>query len=464
MKILLNKVIILNILILFILFFIFNIEDINFSYYQILLLNLYGCIFILSLKKNYTIITLFLIALFVFQYGRVVLIPLLFKEKSINISWFHYYMFSKETIIFIYELLFYNLIGIFLGISLFKEKNQYTEARIPVFLLKMKKVIIVILFFSFIFFCINNINYIKSLYLEGNYIDIYLGKNFVNSNFFIRIVGAIFYPLLIISMAIYRKDKKVKYLIYSLFLIANFIFSLKGSRSYFVNALFVIIFLTLKKIDIKKIFLITLISITLIYFSQIMNNIREKDDFNFNTHKIFKEFIIQQGITGTFLGLLNDKPELFERKIPYIFSSIIGKKIKSQKEEKINILDAGNIELCHQLSARSNYKMYTQGYGMGGNYIIEMYDFLGKYGIVFLSFLHTYFSLYFFMNIKKFIFWKQILLILILDGYFLIPRGTYFPFIHRVRLSYIFIIYIIFKISYKFLKQRGNNEKYIICD
>lgn len=441
------------ILIVIICIFSTNILDkLDLKYYQMFILNIYIFTILLSIKKKYIVIILFLVSLFVFMYGRIVLLPLIFEDK-ITISWFHYYDISEMTLYFIYKILIYNLFGIILGILYFKPKiYRYRNTLI----LKNKKIILLFLFFTLIFFCLNNYSYLKKLYAVGAYLDIYLGKNF-SSQGIVRMLGIAFYPLLIISISLYNEDK-CKNLLLFLYLFSNFIFSLSGSRAAFINSVFVVIYFSIKKIKIRNLIILVCCFLSLITFSQMLLLYRSHNKVQIKTEKIFKEFIFQQGITGTYLALLKDKPELFIRKLPYIFST---KKPKSQLDNSIDILGGNRIELAHQLSIRSNYSMYKKGMGMGGNYIIEMYDLGKEYGVLILSFFHTYIALYFFQNINRYRYLFRIFIFLCLDQYFLMPRASYLPEIFRPRTYCTVIIYFIIILIIKMSIKRRKIEKNI---
>ena len=105
MKILKSDLIVCFLLLLLAIVFTYIVENLNVQYYQLLILITYVLAVLYSMKKDFVIITLFLFSLFIFQYGRLVLLPLLFN-KEITISWFRYYEFSQETVKFIYKILF----------------------------------------------------------------------------------------------------------------------------------------------------------------------------------------------------------------------------------------------------------------------------------------------------------------------------------------------------------------------
>lgn len=430
------------------------------KYYQFFIFLFFiFCLFI-SLKKNYIIMLLFLISLFTFVYGRIILLPILFNEE-ITISWFHYYKISNETLYFVCKLLFYNLFGIYLGMIFFNKK-KYKKIKMEHFY--SSKIFFIILNICFIFFLIRNYIFLKNFYMYGNYLDIFLGnlRQYATYSNYIRVLSAIFQPLLIIFIAFYinKENKKMKLFLFFLYGISSFMFSLIGRRIFFINSIFVILFLSIKKIKFKHVFISILIFLQLIFFSQIMSSYRnEKEVNNINLETMVKDFIKGQGITGTFLALLKDKPELFERKMPYIFSSFMGKTLESQSDDSVDVKLPGRINLAVQLSARSNYSMYKQGFGMGGNYIIEMYDLGKEYSVIILSFLFTYFSLYFFQNIHDFSFFFRSILIFILNGYFSIPRSSYFPNIFSINFLYILIIFLGIIFLEKILPILGGKQK-----
>lgn len=452
MKILKSDLIVCFLLLLLAIVFTYIVENLNVQYYQLLILITYVLAVLYSMKKDFVIITLFLFSLFIFQYGRLVLLPLLFN-KEITISWFRYYEFSQETVKFIYKILFYNILGILFGMLLFKSTKISKIYKKKELSPKTKQIFFYILIICFVFFIINNFLFLKIFYSYGGYLNYYLGVEIPKVNIFIRITSAVFYPLLIILLAYYHENKKDKYLLYFLFFSTNFIFSLKGARSPLFSSVFILFYLNVKKFKIKNLIVIFCCCSCLIMSLGFFSNIRREEiEKNFGIKERVNEFILSQGITGSFIGLLKDKPELFERKVPYIFSSILGKKINSREDK--NILLPGNINLDTQMSARSNYSMFKNGYGMGGNYIIEMYDLGKTFGILILSFIHTYLSLYFFQNLNKFNYYFKVLLFFVLDYYFLIPRASYFPNIFNIKLGYIVFIYLIILIIDKFFKRK----------
>lgn len=447
-----------SIVIIFIICFYFCSFLQNYFLLQAIILLFFFHISLYTIRCNNLIILLFLISLFTFQYGRIVLLPFVFQEK-ITISWFRYYEFSKETIVFIYELLFYNLIGIYLGTLIYKNKFKLKETskkinnRIPIYL-------ILILLISFVFFLINNISYALFLKKNFSYVDIYINIIANNNNVFIRSISAIFYPLLIILFSYFTRNKKINFLLCFLLLISGLCFTMIGARNHLISAIFFIIYYLLTnfniRLKIKHIIYILLLGLILIFFSQyygsyrLGHKLKEKNSF-----VILKTFIYEQGITGTYLGLLKDEPKLFERKIPYIFSSITGEKVIQNEEGYEKAIRSKNMNIGTHLSARANKNLFLNGAGMGGNYILEMYDFGGKYGIIILSLLHTYISLYLFNKINKFKFFSRIVLVyILLNGYFFIPRGNYLPNIFSQRFLYIVILYFMIKIIKTLFKER----------
>ena len=350
-----------------------------------------------------------------------------------------------------YNLIFLNLTGNYFGILLYNTYNNFEKKIKIIYRKKIPKWLILLLLFSFIFFLINNMYYISYFKENFTYVDIYKQNIGNKNNIIIRLLSAIFYPMLIIAFSYFSRNRKVNFILCLLLLVSNFCFSIIGSRSYIIGATFFIIYYLYinfdMKLRIKKLGSILILGLILIVFSQYFANYRMNEKFQeTNYMKILKNFIYEQGITGTFLGLLKDKPELFQRGIPYILSSITGENVFQTKEGYEVAVKSKNINLIVQMSARSNKILFLEGAGMGGNYIIEMYDFLEEKGILFLSFLHTYVSLYLFSNIKKFNFEKRIFLnYILLNGYFLIPRVNFFPNIFSKRLVYILLFYLFIK-------------------
>lgn len=416
------------------------IVDLTSFQYQLIILIIYFFTIIIALRKNYIVAILYLISLFMFMYGRLILLPLFDQNTTIMITWFKNYSFTNDTVIFIYKILLCNIFGILFAILSFR-KNKIVSQKI--FMPNIiKKILFNSLIVTGIFFCINNYFYIKNLYMNGRYLDIYLGENFYSTNFIFLLIGFVFYPILIVILSLYGNDKKYNKIFFGIYIATNFVYSLRGPRSSLIASIFVVIYFTIKKIKIKNVIQLIVIFFILVFFSQFMLGFRGKykDDIRF--HRIVKEFIYQQGITGTYLGLLKDNKQLFQRKIPYLFSSVFGKSPSSQADKKIDVLSPGNISLKIQLSARTNYSMYRSGMGMGGNYIIEMYDLAGNIGIFILSFLHMYLGLWIFIDLDRFKPFMKAFFILMLERYFISGRTSFFPEMPLYTSLCICIIYI----------------------
>lgn len=423
---------------------------ININNKAIVLLIFFLLIVGISIIKNQIIIFLFLVSLFIFQYGN-----LLLNTNNLRIFGFINYKISKETIILIYNLLFFNLSGIFFALitkdkikkTFFNKNNNHKDNN------QMIKIIIIFAIISFFPYIYNNFKTYLLYKTNYSYVDLYSIK-IIGSNIFIRIIGSLYYPSILIGLSLFDKRKKYFIFFISNLLIYGIIGSVYGARNILIQMIFFIIcyyyILYEKKIKLKNYFIICILGVVLIYFSQFMSENRNKTNVSLKQDTI-KTFVYNQGITGLYLALLFDYPNLFDREIPYIFSSIFGEKEVKSKEK---ILASGNIKLEKQLSARVNYSFYEKGYGMGGNYIIEMYDFGKKLGVFILSFLHILFIKKVYRNnIKKYNLLYRILLLYYLNTvYFITPRASYFPDIFSIRLLEIFILFLFLSFLDRFLK------------
>lgn len=422
---------------------------------------------LLSYLNNQMITFLFLGSLFLFQYGRIILLPLFGYE--VEMTWFHYIKFSLETDIFVTDLLFINLLGIYIGnliskknnikLTLSKEKNE-----------NIKKKIIFILIFLFLPFYFKFSFEILSTLKNLEYIDYYrIGMSNLNkSNFLEKICYNIYLFTIFFGLSLKKLSKKEKLFFIILNIINTFFTALRGTRAIFLaNICFSIWYLSREKIiklDIKKLIIIGISLFSLIIGLQ---NFREKKEVisnNSSITKILEKVIRSQGTTGTFLCLLKEKTEIFEKdKIPFIISNLIGLRLKPQNKENSNkIINSNNVVLADKMSVTLNRDKYIEGKGMGGNYIIEMFDLGGKFGIIFLSTILTLFLNFIDRNYNSFSWITRSFFIFIIPKIFLIPRFNYFIYIpikDLIRFLFVYFLIIVLSEILKNKKMESNFEK-----
>lgn len=431
---------------------------------NILIIYIYINLILLSYLKKYILIFIFLNSLFLFQYGRIVLLPLFNIELVLN--WFTYIKVREETATFINSILIINLLGIILGmlIKIKKRSRKYLRKN------KIKKNIIFIILTVFAFFYFKENILILKILSKYSYLEYYkLGSGyFYQNNIIEKACYNIFLFTLPFALALEETSKKEKIFLIILNLLDSFIITLRGGRSAFLACIcFSIWYLynqKILKINLKKI-----ISIGMIFFILIvgLENYRNKEKIikEFSILKITKEVIYSQGTTGTFLALLKEKPEIFEKnKVPYIFSSLIGFRSKQQDEKTYDkIVSSKNVVLANRMSTSLNKKLFLSGAGIGGNYLMEMYLFGGMIGIVFLSALQTMCLNFIDKNYNNFSWLIRSFLIMIIPKIFLVPRNNYLIYIPFIDIAKFFFVYFLIIISTQILegvshaKYKNNN-------
>lgn len=422
---------------------------------KLTVLLIYILLILVSYLKNQIITFLFLGALFLFQYGRCILLPLFGYE--IEMTWFYYTKFSLETDIFVTNLLFINLIGVCIGnllpIPQIKMKGKLSFE-------SEKKIIFIFIFLTIAFYFKSSfeiINFLKKISYNDFYkIGVY---NINKSNIIEKVCYNIYFFSILFGLSLKNLSKSNKIILILLNIINTFLIALRGTRAIFIAAICFSVWYLIKekvlKINIKKLFLIGGIIFILIVG---LENLRENKKFilnSFSVSKIVERVLYSQGVTGTYLCLLKEEPQIFKKdKIPFIFSSLIGLRLKSQtKEDYDKIMSSQNVVLAEKISASLNKEMYLDGNGMGGNYIIEMYDFGEKIGILFFSAALIVFFNFIDKNYNNFIWIIRAFLLFLIPKLFLIPRCNYFIYFPFLEIIEFLFVYFLITISTKILKK-----------
>lgn len=422
----------------------------NIRILRILVLIIYFITLFLSykIKKSNYIVMLFLITLFIFQYGRINFLWILGDYKE-QMNWFVYDLFTDETKIFVNKLLFFNILGTFIGVlyCVIKKEEKIEEKIEGKKQIRYIRNTIIICICLLPIFLIREYSILKKLY-QISYADIYkIGIPSLNSNnFFLNYIGTIYQCTVFLIFALVPKKNNHKIIMSVLYIITIFIFSLRGARSNLFSGIFMLIwyyhYFYEKKI---KIIAVSSIFIFLIIISNIVESYRN-NNFN-NNQNIFIEkienFIYSQGITGTLLSIPQTHPEIFVgEKVPYIISSFTGEKIVSQGLEYNKVEKSKNIHLAQKMSYKLNKSLYISGAGVGGNYILEMFDFGKNIGIFFLSALFIIAIQYYSESIKKSNkIWMKAFLISQVSSIFMVPRENY---IFLSNIKYIIIYIVVF--------------------
>lgn len=360
--------------------------------------------------------------------------------------------FDKEISKFIYELLIINSIGILIGILLIyfkKDKKNIT--------LKENKLLLNFLFYifclSFGYVFIENIEYVKKVIKIG-YAASYRMENIKTFSYYLI---TLFNFLIIIYLSLKPSFKIKMKIILTLYIFLLFISSFSGSRGVFlIGLVFFIWYLeVLEKFKIKKRHMVILAFLIFIY-SDIISTVRESygDDLNVKSKinmKIIempKKFLESQNGTAQMLGYIKKFPEIIdgENYGKMIFSSfyIFYNSFFNPEINLVGKIDENigkKVSNFSRVSYIVNSKFVKEGYGVGGNYIIEMYEISKELGVFLFSILFV-FIIYYLENIfkKNTSIYKNIFIILVFQKIFYAPRSHYFDFNIRMYI-YICIMY-----------------------
>ncbi|MFR9018586.1 MAG: O-antigen polysaccharide polymerase Wzy [Fusobacterium sp.] len=452
MKINLIDKIIIFFIIIFIIFrglsiIIFNFEILNIL--RLLLLIIY-IIFVFKCYKNQKLIlVLFLISLFTFQYGRLIYLPLL--GKKVIMTWFTTIIPRLETLFFIIDILFWNLLGIIIAEKLYNPSRIIKNNFLKKNTLRNQILlgIILILFIPYLKFSIDILKSLNSFKYE----DIYrLGiQYFYKQN--TSLIEQIFYSVFLVSisfgLALSNSTKKSKIFFIIMGNIGYFLIALRGNRGLFITFLFFsfwyLDYFKIIKLNIKKIVVFMIILLIPIIMISKYRHSKQIDIIDFSIIKNVNDVLYSQGTTGSYLVLLNERKEIFQQEhIKYLISGISGYRVKKQDTEAYNeIMNLRNVNLDHKLSSVLNKKLFLKGNGMGGNYIIEMYDFGGNIAVFLLSFLLTLFFIKIDASIFKYNFLIKGTMLYYFPKIFFIPRNNYFIHIRILDICKIIFVYFL---------------------
>jgi hypothetical protein len=389
----------------------------------------------------------FLGGLFVFMYGYVVLSPLLTGELPV-MTWFAHIQFTPKSDLFVLLMLFLNIAGIVFGMLV----NLGDNVKIKIIDYQntannsIMKLLLILSILSLPFIIKRQIHLLNNIKKLG-YTSLYLGKAEDDLTLLENVFTTLYRVCCTLNILFISRKNKYSLLIIVLYLILGILTSLSGSRSDLFGVILFLVgcycLLFNKKIKITLIFFFLILFPLL---SAIMNLISGRSD----EFKLVNLFIEGLGGTGAYLVLAFEKPFLFlNNHVPYIFAPIIGDNFGPQSEQSYTLIMAStNVSMGAKLSAILDRNLFVSGAGMGGNYILEMYDFLEMPGIFFLSMISIMIIIFF---SKKYIVsnkYMKIILSIIFVRLPLIPRATYFS----INIGYILRMLGLYILLFSFIK------------
>lgn len=202
-------------------------------------------------------------------------------------------------------------------------------------------------------------------------------------------------------------------------------------------------------LKIKK---LVILMLSIVFFGSWMNLYRSGYAMNSDLLKTFIHFFEDQGVSLLVLiHYIDFKDQFTNNGVSFIFAPIIDfllsikhSNIHMQTEEGIRVYK----NLALQLSYFLNKELFLKGYGIGGNFLAEFYEFLNLrlFGVAIWSFFSGYFIPKLFEILKK---TKIGLIFLFLNlGYITyISRSCLFRFDYSftTRICFLYILFNLFK-------------------
>ncbi len=410
------------------------------------------------------LLILFFISNTIFMYGSI-----LFKEPNdIRGLFFDPYYFSLDTYMFIIQNLYFNLSGFVFGLFLVEifsksDKSLYIEKKDK--LNKYDKKIATILFYgigiamaiSFIFAYEKISLLLVSTYLEARKYD----------SLYLRLYHVFFIPLLLLALSLRVNVTQKKKLFFLLFVEAV-ISGLQGARGGFVVSIMFYIwyssFVFGNKINIFKAILYAIFFTISITILSALRSDSHEISVALNIGDTITDIAIEQGSSVALIGYYVDYPIIQNNpsSVPFIFGVFDNFYLLLFDKETHHLnassaIYAKNSSIVGQrISAVTNPNLYESGAGLGGNYILEEYNFMGFFGIVLLTALYVYML---HCSQAIIIYSNSILLKIILLGFiyysFFMPRTQYFV-LGVTQIGAIFLVYFFYVILSNYLRKGTN--------
>ena len=401
---------------------------------------------------------IFLYTLFLFNFTRVFLDIVGYKEFGWATKFANYYFFYDVRIeiinVFLLVLLFTHL-GFFIGII--NETESEMKSRVT---LKNRKIYTDFGMFLFIialpalaYKMFIQLRIILQAGYEAYYTGILKG---VDYPFFTKGSGTIMtigFLIFLISVPSKKKFLTVS----SLYLMVKLLDSFKGARAIFLTQLLFIMwyYAQVYGIKIKMKTMGKLVGFTVI-FSQLLVSVRSKKVFSLDLINTVYNFLFSQGVSYLVLGYTID----FKSRIvgqgpyPYVFQGIFG--FKPQSLETLTTTNS----LADKLTYLLNPTAYLKGEGIGSNYIAEMYD-LGYLWIIIISVLLGIFI----VKYEKYVVKNRFLLLTsyyFIPNLFYIPRGSFFGealIKNMIMLISVYVLIFGFDYMYRKIEEKYNDRK-----
>lgn len=225
--------------------------------------------------------------------------------------------------------------------------------------------------------------------------------------------------------------------------------SLKGGRA-FLFAFVLTIPLLYKKLfnkEFKKglLIIIAIILVVMAIFVQYFrSNVKIVGDISF--FDILASFLYGQGTTiGVPLLYLENQENLPYHNYPFIFAPLVNTLLRrggAASLQVIKIINTASLLLTYYV----NPKLFFMGNGLGDNFLTEMYDFGGYFGVIFLSVVFAFILRY--IDNKKTFKGFELCFVFYLYQYILfLPRNSFFGIMQQLK-YYVLLFFTILVIDF----------------
>lgn len=456
-----NKILELVMLTLFcliiIIIFLFN-NNIYLIEVGILCIYLYGWITFFYYKEKAIGFIIFWISILFFNLTKI-FFELFGIEKWEKTLWWIDHRYSTDAKEYTLIIIFLTLYSVLLGKFFTNKTNKIKNKKYNIKISKLSwNINFIIFLYSIGIFLLKTMNELKIIYKFG-YVSIYTG-----------ILNKVKYPVwykgnsILIKVSFYTliisKMKKKYFLFYSsIYLGVYFLSALKGQRLFFISELLFIIYLYIKIYSIKINFRFYLkygvIILLILFFIFFIEAYRGNNSI---TNLKIIERLNSYSSNLDIITLYLDFQDKGLKKFNYFFAPVIDGvnnilHYSVFKSGYTEVYLKYRHELQIQLSAFLNKSLYLKGYGLGGNYLADIYSTFGIIGIFMVNFIIGYFLFqdYIFFNNKYLI----ILYMYFFKKLIYAPRGSLLFLPHEVVMiwGYLFIL--------SFMKRRIKNVKIV---
>lgn len=365
---------------------------------NIIHINLYIIIFSIlmnlafkGIAKRYLCFSFFL-CFFIFLMGQKI-----FTEKSNVFLTFVRTELNYEQYLIFLTLLSCGIIFTYYGYCYFQ--SQYKQEKKKVFTSENYSLLNVVrvLYFTTLPFAL----YMQVAIVIAKSTLSYTGGYLINVDIpiIVRIANYIFSAVTMVYLAVKPSKKEMMFVLFAFLVIYGSIQIFQGRRALFATTLLFIIWYLIKYYNIVKIRkkywiigIISIIGISLLFF--VVEQQRSVDKASVSSvFDIVRDLMISTGGSDSVIANTIVQYNNFSNsRISYLINPIVNNPITNILTGKMGVNQGYEYiktfnSFSHELSYITEPSLYLAGYGMGGNYIAEMYLSLGIIGVCIVSIL-----------------------------------------------------------------------------